>query len=105
LGQIYRNASGTADSLTPRPSVDDIPGGGLSFWNNIESLASGKYVTVDATKLKQLKAVLDNNPAGHITVAPETLQELQSWAATRGTGLVHELTQELLNAVTNIAKK
>ncbi len=28
---IYRNASGTADSLTPRPGIDDVPGGGLSF--------------------------------------------------------------------------
>jgi len=105
LGMMYRNASGTADSLTPRPGIDDIAGGGLSFWNSLDALNPGKYVVVDASKLQQLKAVLDNNPIGHITVSPATLQELQAWAATRGSGIVHGFTQELLNALVSILKK
>lgn len=35
-GIIYRNATGSPSSLTPRPGIDDVPGGGLSFFNNID---------------------------------------------------------------------
>jgi RHS repeat-associated protein len=102
---IYRNATGTSDSMTPRPGVDDLPGGGLSFWTGIENLNPGKYVAVDPTKLNKLSAVLDNIPPGHIRVVPDTIGQLQEWAATRGTGIVHEFTEELMLAIINIGKR
>ena len=98
-GIIYRNATGSPSSLTPRPGIDDVPGGGLSFFNNIDKLNPGKYVAIDASKLQKLTAVFDNNPPGHVTVTPSTLSELQAWAATRGTEVIHQLTQELINLV------
>ena len=95
-GMIYRNATGTPSSLTPRPGVDDLPGGGLSFFNSIDKLNPEKYIAIDASKLQRLTAILDNNPPGHVTVAPPTLVGLQEWAATRGTEVIHQFTQELI---------
>jgi RHS repeat-associated protein len=100
IGIIYRNASGTPASLTPRPGVDDIPGGGLSFWNSVDKLNSGKYISIDASKLENLIAILDEDLPGHIIVIPSTFAELQEWAATRGTETVHALTQELIKLMT-----
>ncbi|HJW91827.1 MAG TPA: hypothetical protein VJ436_14415 [Anaerolineales bacterium] len=99
---IYRNATGTADSLTPRPGIDDVPGGGLSFYKGLEYLNPGKYVAVDPNKLTNLSAIL--SPPGHVSVSPATLEKLQEWAATRGTGVVHSLTKEVMNAVTRTGK-
>jgi RHS repeat-associated protein len=106
-GRIYRSASGTADSLTPRPGIDDLPGGGLSFFNSLENpgVQPGKYVSVDVSRLNTLGAFFDNNPPGHVTVRPQTLGQLREWASTRGTGQIHPLTQELLDANLQIGKK
>ena len=54
---IYRTATGNANSLTPRPGIDDIPGGGLSFYDSLERLkpGSGKYVGVDPMLLKSCR--------------------------------------------------
>lgn len=90
--------------MTPRPGEDDVPGGGLSFFNSLDKLNPGKYVAIDASKLQKLVAVLDNNPHGHVSVSPSTLAELQEWAATRGIETVHNLTQELMSLKT-IGKK
>ena len=95
----FRNASGTPDSLTPRPGKDDLPGGGLSFWDSLDKLSPGKYVKVASEKLNNLKAVLDNPKTGHISISPSSLDELVEWASTRNTGTVHELTEELINAI------
>ncbi len=105
VGTIFRNASGTADSLTPRLGVDDVPGGGLSFFRGLEYLQPGKYVAVDPNKLNSLTAILDDAPPGHVIVAPETYAQLQEWAATRGTGITHPLTQEVINAVIEFGKR
>jgi chorismate synthase len=105
--KIYRSASGTPDSLTPRSGVDDVAGGGLSFFDSLNNpgVKPGKYVEVDTSKLVTLIAIPDNNPPGHVTVTPGSLQALQDWAATRGTGQLHPFTAEILAAVTNIGKK
>jgi len=101
--KIYRSASGTPDSLTPRPGIDDVPGGGLSFFDDVDhpGIKRGKVVEVDSDLLKSLQVIHDNDPPGHVTVRPYTHEELVAWAATRGTGEIHPFTQELLNAVTN----
>ena len=102
---IYRAASGTPDSVTPRPGIDDHPGGGLSFWNSVAHLPPGKYIEVDPGRLRNLVVRLDNGPPGHVTVAPPSFTLLVDWAATRGTGVIHPLTQELLGAITRFGRK
>jgi len=49
--------------------------------------------------------IFDDVPTGHVLVTPPTLQQLQEWAATRGTDIVHPLTQVVLDAVVTIGKK
>lgn len=107
IGKIYRSASGSPDSLTPRPGHDDVPGGGLSFFDSLDNpgIGSGKYVEVDTNKLQGLQAIRDNVPPGHVTVTTSTHKELQEWAATRNTGQVHPRTREILDAVTGSGKK
>jgi hypothetical protein len=75
VGQIiFRNASGTPDSLTPRlikDIINPITQGktpGLSFWNSFDKLNPGKYVAVNTSKLKNLNVIFDNDPEGHVTV-------------------------------------
>jgi hypothetical protein len=104
--RIFRSASGSPDSLTPRPGIDDLPDGGLSFWDSIDYIKPGdKYVEVDTGRLRNLQVVPDNIPPGHVTVRPPTLNDLRAWAASRGTGRVHPYTQEILDAVVYRGKK
>lgn len=107
IGKAYRSASGTPDSLTPRAGVDDLAGGGLSFYNRPDhpGLKTGKFVEIDTRRLQRLVALLDNDPEGHITVRPQLAAEMEEWAATRGTGHIHSLTRELLDAVTAVGRK
>jgi hypothetical protein len=51
------------------------------------------------SKLHSLRAVPDPEPPGHVSIAPLDITELPGWAATRGTGTAHPLTEELLGAV------
>lgn len=104
-GRIYRAASGTPDSLTPRPGIDDVPGPhgqmGLSFFDSLDNpniRPGSKYVSIDVAGLNNLEAHFDNVPPGHVSVRPQTLHQLQGWSATRGTGQIHPLTQELFDA-------
>jgi RHS repeat-associated protein len=107
---IFKKASGTPDSLTPRPGIDDLDeSGGLSFFNSLENLgadANDKWVQIDPKKFKELKAVFDNDPIGHVSVRPKSgvLQDLKDWAKTRGTNSIHRFTSELLNAITKKGK-
>jgi hypothetical protein len=105
--RLFRSASGTADSLTPRPGIDDGPDGGLSFFDSVENpgVKPGKVVEVDSSKLRSLQVNMDNDPPGHVTVRPSSDMDLQAWAASRGSGSVHSFTQEILDAVMRIFKK
>ncbi len=95
--RLYRSASGSADSLTPRPGKDDVPGGGLSFFDSKENprVKPGKVVEIDPKQLSSLQVRMDDDPPGHVTVYPKSYAALQEWAATRGTGWVHQLTLEI----------
>jgi hypothetical protein len=106
-GLAYRSASGTANSVTPRPGIDDMPGGGLSAYDSLENpgVKPGKYVVIDTSRLRSLYAIADELPPGHITIRPSTDLQLQDWASSRNTGTVHPLTKEILDAVIDIAKK
>jgi len=104
--RIFRSASGSPDSMTPRPGIDDVPGGGLTFWDSVDPISPGsKYAEVDTSLLQALRPIPDGNPPGHVTVRPQTDGMLQEWAASRGTGVVHPLTQELLDSVVRMGRK
>ena len=108
-GLIFRSGSDSIDNLTPRPGIDDLnlTEGGLSFFNDPSKLnldPGDKYIGVDPLKLDGLDVIFDNNPPGHVSVRPLSLNELKEWASTRKTGIVHELSTIVKNSVVLIKK-
>ncbi|MGN8064934.1 RHS repeat-associated core domain-containing protein, partial [Ralstonia sp. 22111] len=112
-GTVFRNASGTPDSLTPRLGKDttriDGKEPGLSAATSEAGLDSGKYVELDVGKLCScgLQATHDK-PNGHVTIRPindPTDSKLTDWAKSRGGGSTHSLTEGILGAVTGRGKK
>ena len=106
---IYKKGPDSDMNLTPRPGKDTDIKGGLSFFDsptnpNMQIQKGEKYLAVDATKLNELQVINDNDPPGHFTVRPESQGVLLEWAATRGTGTVHRLTEELRRAIQFIDK-
>ena len=65
-GLIYRSASGTPNSMTPRP----VDTSGLSAANSLENALPGKNQIIDTAKLTNLCAVCDNSATGHVSIAP-----------------------------------
>lgn len=65
----------------------------------------GKVVEIDPNRLRTLQVKMDNDPPGHVLVTPDRYELLQDWAASRGKGIIHPLTQEILDAVVRIFKK
>ncbi|HEX5443219.1 MAG TPA: hypothetical protein VFW87_05295 [Pirellulales bacterium] len=109
---VYIWGNLTSDNFTPRPEKDTIgtPGqqAGLSASNTVPS--GKKAQAIDTEKLKlPLQAFPDDTAlggtAGHFAIAPVdekgevSFTQLQDWAASRGTGRTHELTQLVLEAV------
>ena len=79
---IYRSASGTPQSLTPR-AVDT---NGLSFF--IYPPNSGKYYRTSIERVNStgvLMAVPDINNPAHILVVPVMLDTLDEWISSRNT--------------------
>ncbi|WP_244136476.1 RHS repeat-associated core domain-containing protein [Burkholderia sp. BCC0405] len=112
-GTVFRNASGTPDSLTPRLGKDttrvDGKEPGLSAATSEAGLDSGKYVELDVGKLCScgLQATHDK-PNGHVTIRPindPTDSKLTDWAKSRGGGSTHSLTEGILGAVTGRGEK
>jgi len=97
---IYRAASGTPASMTPRPK--DV--GGLSAANSLENALPGKNQIIDTSKLKQLCAVCDNEKTGHVSIFPKDMSQMQSWIESRSKE-IHTLTQELMDAVVGTVTK
>ncbi|MDQ0568350.1 RHS repeat-associated protein [Variovorax paradoxus] len=98
---IYRSASGTPASMTPRPV--DLKG--LSAANSVENALAGKNQIIDASKLQNLCAVCDNAATGHVSIAPKDMSQMPGWVNSRGGADIHPLTQELMDAVTGVFKK
>ena len=98
---IYRSASGTPNSMTPRPKDST----GLSAANSLENALPGKQQVIDTSKLKNLCAVCDNPKTGHVSITPKDMSQMQGWIDSRGSGTVHPLTQELMEAVVDTVKK
>jgi hypothetical protein len=110
---IYKKGAKTTDSVTPRPGHDDLDleNGGLSFWDSVENMnkhnplgPNDKILTVDPKQIDGLDIIKDNNPPGHISIRPPTLSELQEWASTRGTDVIHKFTQTMWDAIVDVKK-
>jgi hypothetical protein len=103
--KVYRGGSATPDNLTPRPGIDTT---GLSTFDNLEAATppGGKAQVIDTSKLKPpLVATPDAPPAGHVSIAPQDPALIAEWAATRGTGQIHPLTQAIMDAVIEVVKR
>jgi RHS repeat-associated protein len=101
---VYRNGSAMPDNLTPRPGIDTT---GLSTFDNLEAATppGGKAQIIDTSKLSSLVANPDSPPPGHVSITPGDPAQLDEWAASRGTGGVHPLTQELMDAIVGTKKR
>jgi hypothetical protein len=109
---VYIWGNLTADNFTPRPGKDTVgrPGqaAGLSASEKIPP--GRKAQGIDIAKLRSpLRAIPDDTlhggTPGHFAIAPADergevdLNQLESWAQSRGSGETHEFTQILLDAV------
>ncbi|WP_139093441.1 RHS repeat domain-containing protein [Delftia sp. JD2] len=98
---IYRSASGTPNSMTPR--TVDVQG--LSATNSIEKSLPGKIQVINTAKFKNLCAVCDNPQTGHVSIKPIDMNQMQGWIDSRGSNSMHPLTQELLDSVEGVMRK
>ncbi|MDT0487244.1 hypothetical protein [Streptomyces doebereineriae] len=92
---VYRGASGTYQSMTPRP--DDAEG--LSSWDKPNRIR-GKVQIIDTQKLgDDLEAVPDGG--GHVSVRPKDMSEMEGWIASRATAndSPHPFTEVLKDAI------
>ena len=97
---IYKGGRPSPSNLTPRPK--DVASGGLSFWDSPERpyfAEQDEYFGIDVAKLRELTVSFDDEPLGHVSVAPRSVTELIEWAATKGTNIIHRFTLELRDAV------
>lgn len=103
---VYRGGSRTPDNLTPRPG-SDLTGGkrGLSTFDTLEAATGpgGKAQAIDTSKLKCLGAHC--SPDGHVSLRPGSQAELEAWGAARGSGTVHPLSQDVLDAVVGTVRR
>jgi hypothetical protein len=95
---VYRGGSNTQKNLTPRPGVDFD---GLSTFDTPAGAAprGGKVQVIDTSKLKLNGAYPSAPPPGHVSIRPPDPSQIPGWAATRNTGTVHPLTQDILSAI------
>ena len=100
-GLVYRAASGTPKSMTPRPT--DVKG--LSAANSLENALPGKNQVIDTSRLNNLCAVCDNPKTGHVSIMPTDKSQMQGWMDSRFGTEVHPLMQELMDAVIDVVKK
>jgi hypothetical protein len=102
---VYRGGSAKPDNLTPRPGADQT---GLSTFDNWEAATppGGKAQVIDTSKLKPpLVATPDAPPPGHVSIGPGDPALIDQWAATRGTGQIHPLTQAIMDAIVDVVRR
>jgi hypothetical protein len=103
---VYRRGSKFSDNLTPRPGIDLD---GLSTFDSLERAVKPgeKAQVIDTEKLQNLTAILNEPPPGHVslTLVPGDSQMLEAWARTRGTGVIHPLTREILDAIVDTVRR
>ncbi|HEX7447414.1 MAG TPA: hypothetical protein VF306_07705 [Pirellulales bacterium] len=109
---VYIWGSLTSDNFTPRPNKDTVGGPGQQpGLSASDAIPPGRKAQgIDTEKLKRpLLAIPDDitqgGTAGHFSIAPVNemgdvdREQLDAWAASRGSGKTHEFTQLLLDAV------
>ena len=114
---VYRSGSQTSDNFTPRPEKDTTskPGKkpGLSTFETLVALKLLPGVKAHKLDLNLLKPPLQAFPddsiqggnPGHVAIAPVTPEGnidqslLENWASCRRTGVVHILTQVILDCI------
>jgi len=98
---IYRSASGTPVSMTPRA----VDAKGLSAADSLKNALPGKNQVIDTSKFRKLCAVCDNSATGHVSITPKDMSQMQGWINSRGGPEIHPFTQELMDAVVGTVKK
>jgi RHS repeat-associated protein len=98
---IYRAASGTPASMTPRV----VDAKGLSAADSLANALPGKNQVIDTSKFKSLCAICDNPATGHVSITPKDMSQMQGWINSRGGAEIHPFTQELMDAVIGTVKK
>lgn len=97
---VYRSASGTYQSMTPR--VKDFEG--LSSFDSPDRL-NGKVKIIDTQKLGPN---LEANPdgGGHVSIRPKDMSQMEGWIESRETANVnpHPFTQELMDAIVDASE-
>jgi len=105
-GTVYRSATGTNASMTPRLNKDtEGPRRGLSAHINPEEAISRKenpqkhrVLGIDVGALRELQAFQDET--GHVSLRPATDELLRAWAESRDDEEhPHQLTQEVQAAI------
>lgn len=103
---VYRRGSKFSDNLTPRSGIDLD---GLSTFDSLKRAVNPgeKAQVIDTTRLRLLTAVANSPPEGHVslTLLPSDSVRLAEWAATRGTGTIHPLTQDILDAIVDTVRR
>ncbi|TWP30471.1 RHS repeat-associated core domain-containing protein [Apibacter muscae] len=95
-GIVYKMASGTPDSMTPRPGKDTTSGISFSL-----DKPEGKYQAVDVAKLNGTGLEAINDHGSHVSIRPENdpdFKKLNEWASTRQIGEIHPYTESLMNS-------
>ncbi len=110
---VYIWGNLTPDNFTPRPGKDAVgrPGqkAGLSASDRIPAGKKAHGIDSDMLALP-LKAIPDDEQQGgtpgHFAITPVDgssgevdIQRLEEWAKSRGSGVTHEFTQNVLDAV------
>lgn len=109
-GFVYRSGGKSDDNLTPRPDDDvsfNVADAGVSTWRKLEdAIRPGmKGIRIDLARIDATAFGCYEDKQGHVSIVPVDatgqldMMKLAEWAAARGTGSVHPLTQVLLAAV------
>lgn len=113
-GIVYRRGTATDSNLTPRPGRDTVwkPGQepGLSTLETLVLKPGEKAQVIDLALLQAPLSAFADDPhlggtPGHVAIAPVDAagvidqQRLDDWAASRGTGRLHPLTQIVRTAL------
>ncbi len=96
-GNFYRAGRDNPGNLKPRTKDTS----GLS--GNVNPIAGQDNTVINASKLRDLEAIYDNDPpgSGHVSIRPRDMSRMAEWIAQ---GAAHPFTQELKAAVETVIK-
>jgi hypothetical protein len=103
---VFRSASGTPKSLTPRQRDTDGPKPGLSAFLHVADVPGRRPTKVQVIDVDRVRIPLAVTIDGkHASIVPVLSgggidrRALEEWAAARDTENIHEFTQLVLDAV------